>query len=269
MAAVVAHPDDDTFAVGGTVAMHAEDPGFRFTLIHATSGDAGEIADPALASRETLAEVREEEDRRSWRTLGREPDRHEWLRYRDGGLASEDLGELVDRVSATLREERPDVVMTFGPDGVTGHPDHVTIGRAATEAFHRLRGEAIGGFLRLLYTAIPLSELELWNQRLIAEGKEPYRQDRLYDPHGVPDETIGVVVDRTAVAPRVLAALREHRTQASGLEDRPEDQQLAAVTTEHWVVAWPPRSPGDPVLSDVFESLDVMAGRDGRSPDPG
>jgi LmbE family N-acetylglucosaminyl deacetylase len=257
MVAVVAHPDDDTFAVGGTVAMHAEDPGFRFTLIHATSGDAGEIADPSLASRETLAEVREEEDRRSWRALGREPDRHEWLRYPDGDLARADLGELVDRVSVILREERPDVLMTFGPEGITGHPDHVTIGRAATEAFHRVRGEAVGGFLRLLYTAIPMSELQLWNQRLIAEGEEPYRQDRLYDPHGVPDETIGVVVDRTAVAPRVLDALREHRTQASGFEERSEDQQLAALSTEHWVVAWPTLSPGDPVLSDVFEALDI------------
>jgi LmbE family N-acetylglucosaminyl deacetylase len=257
LAAVVAHPDDDTFAVGGSVAMHAEDPGFRFTLIHATSGDAGEIAEPSLATRETLAEVREEEDRRSWRTLGREPDRHEWLRHRDGGLESADLDELVERVSAILRSERPDVVTTFGPDGITGHLDHVTIGRAATEAFHRLRGEAVGGFQRLLYTAIPESELQRWNQRLIAEGREPYRQDRLYDPHSLPDETIGVVVDRTSVAPRVLAALREHRTQTTGFEGWPEEQQLAALATEHWMVAWPPWSPGDPVLSDVFEGLHI------------
>ncbi len=158
-------------------------------------------------------------------------------------------------MSAILREERPDVVMTFGPDGITGHPDHVTIGRAATESFHRLRGEEAEGFQRLLYGAIPLSEVERWNDMLIAEGKEPYNQDRLYDPHGVPDETIGFVVDRTAVSPRVLAALREHRTQSSGFEERPEDQRLAAVAMERGVVAWPPRSPGDPVLTDVFEGL--------------
>jgi LmbE family N-acetylglucosaminyl deacetylase len=257
MAAVVAHPDDDTFAVSGTVAIHADDPGFRFTLIHATSGEAGEIADPSLATRETLGTVREEEDRRSWRTLGREPDRHEWLRYPDGGLANADLDGLVDRVSAVLGEERPDVVMTFGPDGITGHPDHITIGRAATEAFHRLRVEGIGGFRRLLYGAIPLSELQRWNEMLIADGKEPYRQDRLYDPHGVPDETIGVIVDCTAVADRVLAAAREHRTQASGFEDWPEEQQRAAVAMERSVVAWPPWSPDDPVFTDVFEALDA------------
>lgn len=257
LAAVFAHPDDDTFAVSGTVAMHADDPGFRFTLIHATSGEAGEIAEGSPATRDTLAAVREEEDRRSWRTLGCEPDRHEWLRYPDGGLAGADFEELVGRVASILREERPDVVVTFGPEGITGHPDHITIGRAATEAFHQLREEGLGGFSRLLYVAIPLSELLRWNEMLMADGKEPYRQDRLYDPHGVPDETIGFVVDRTAVAARVLAALREHRTQASGFEDRPEDQQLAAVSTERGVVAWPPWSPGDPVLSDVLASLPV------------
>ena len=65
LAAVVAHPDDDTFGCAGTVALHADDAGFRFVLIHVTSGEAGLIADPALATRETLGAVREEEDRRS------------------------------------------------------------------------------------------------------------------------------------------------------------------------------------------------------------
>ncbi len=255
MAAVFAHPDDDTFAVSGTVALHADDPGFRFTLIHATSGEAGEIADPSLATRETLGAVREEEDQRSWRALGREPDRHEWLRYPDGALADADFEGVVDRVSAILRQERPDVVMTFGPDGITGHPDHVMIGRAASEAFHRLRSESVGGFQRLLHGAIPMSEIERWNEMLIADGKEPFRQDRLYDPHGVPDETIGFVVDRTAVVPRVLAALREHRTQSSTFEQRTEDQQLAALSIERGIIAWPPWSPGDAVITDVFEGL--------------
>ncbi len=50
LVAVFAHPDDDTFAVSGTVAFHADDPGFRFTLIHATSGEAGEIADRSVGS---------------------------------------------------------------------------------------------------------------------------------------------------------------------------------------------------------------------------
>ena len=126
LAAVFAHPDDDTFGVAGTVALHAGEPDFRFVLIHATSGEAGMISDPSLATRETLGAVREEEDRRSWVTLGRTPDRHEWLRYPDHGLADVPFDALVERIGAILREECPDVVFTFGEDGITGHPDHIT-----------------------------------------------------------------------------------------------------------------------------------------------
>ena len=101
------------------------------------------ISDPSLATRANLGAVREDEDRRSWVALGRVPDRHEFLRYPDGGVADAPFDELVERIAAILREERPDVVITFGPEGVTGHADHITVGRATTEAFRRCRvGEA-------------------------------------------------------------------------------------------------------------------------------
>jgi LmbE family N-acetylglucosaminyl deacetylase len=256
-AAVVAHPDDDTFGVAGTVALHAADPGFRFILVHATSGEAGPIADPSLATRETLGRVREDEDRRSWSALGREPDRHEWLRYPDHGLADVPFDELVGRIAAILADERPDVVTTFGPDGITGHPDHVAVGAATTEAFHRLRREGAGGFRRLIQVAIPQSMLDTWNERLVAAGREPMDPAQMYHPRGVPDETIGLHVDTSSVAARVVEALREHRTQAGDLEDRfSEDDQLEAVSGERGVIAWPPRAPGDPVLRDAFAGLD-------------
>jgi LmbE family N-acetylglucosaminyl deacetylase len=158
-AAVVAHPDDDTFGVSGTVALHADDPGFTFTLVHVTSGEAGEIADPALATPDRLGEVREQEDIASWRALGREPDRHEFLRYPDGGVAAADRGDLTAAISDVLRRERPDVVVTFGPDGVTGHPDHVATGLATTDAFHLVRSEGGPGLRRLLHNVVPEAAL--------------------------------------------------------------------------------------------------------------
>jgi LmbE family N-acetylglucosaminyl deacetylase len=256
-AAVVAHPDDDTFGVAGTVALHAEDPGFRFILVHATSGEAGMISDPSLATRETLGVVREEEDRRSWIALGRPPDRHEWLRYPDHGVADVPFDELVDRVAAILRDERPDVVTTFGPDGVTGHPDHITIGEATTAAFHRLRNEGIEGFRRLIRVAIPASSIDAWNERLVAAGREPIDPTQMYQPRGVPDETLGLDVDTSGVAQRVVEALREHKTQAADLEDRfPDEEQLALVSRERGLIAWPPWEPGDPMLRDAFDGLD-------------
>lgn len=257
LAVVVAHPDDDTFSVAGSVAMHADDAGFRFVLVHATSGEAGPIADPALATRDTLGRVREEEDRRSWIVLGHEPDRHEWLRYPDHGLADVPFDELVDRIASILRDERPDVIATFGPDGITGHPDHVTVGAATTEAFHRLRREGIVGSERLIHFAIPRSMLDVWNERLVAAGREPLDPTKPYHPRGVPDDAIGLLVDTTSVAPRVVEALKEHRTQAADLEDRmSEEEQLEAMSSDRGVIAWPPREPGGPVLRDVFEGLD-------------
>ena len=61
------------------MALHTNDPDFHFVLIHVTSGENGQIAEGSDATPETLGEVREAEDRRSWEVLGRVPDRHEWL----------------------------------------------------------------------------------------------------------------------------------------------------------------------------------------------
>ena len=68
VACVFAHPDDDTYGVGGSLALHAEDE-LELTVILATSGDAGRIADASLATRQTLASVREAEDLASWLAL--------------------------------------------------------------------------------------------------------------------------------------------------------------------------------------------------------
>jgi LmbE family N-acetylglucosaminyl deacetylase len=162
-AAVVAHPDDDTFGCSGTVALHAGDPAFRFVLVHVTSGERGEISDPSLATPQTLGAVREEEDRRSWIELGRAPDRHEFFRLPDGGVADHPFEDLVGRIAEVLREERPDVVGTFGPEGVTGHPDHIATGRATDAAFEHVRREPGRGLQRLLHVGLPAAAMAMFN----------------------------------------------------------------------------------------------------------
>jgi LmbE family N-acetylglucosaminyl deacetylase len=256
LAVILAHPDDDTWGSSGTVALHAADPLFDFTLVLATSGDAGEIADPSLATLETLAAVREEEDRASWRTLGREPDRLEFLRYPDGALIEADREELVERVAQVLRETTPDVVVTFGPDGITGHDDHVTIGLATTEAFHRVRSEGLSkdGLRRLLYNVVTQSEIDAMNERLVAAGQAPIDPTQPFQPRGVPDDTLGVLTDTSAVWSRKFRALREHRTQADG-QGFPDELWPEVLGRERFVIAWPEREPGAPVLPDVFDGL--------------
>jgi LmbE family N-acetylglucosaminyl deacetylase len=249
VACVFAHPDDDTYGLGGSLAIHAGDD-LEVTVVLATSGDAGRIADPSLATRETLGRVREAEDVASWRALGLEPDVR-FLRHPDGRLAEVPRDELVGEIGGALRSARPDVVVTFGPDGITGHADHVTIGAATTEAFHAARASGGEGFGNLLYTAIPASALDRLNEGLRERGLEPIDSTQPFMPRGVPDDEIGARVDCSAAYERKLEALRSHRTQAE-MEDVPFDLWPDLLGTEAFVVAWPERSRGDPVATDLL-----------------
>jgi LmbE family N-acetylglucosaminyl deacetylase len=255
LAAVLAHPDDDAFGITGTVALHADDPGFAFALVLATSGEQGMISDPSLATRETLGEVREREDLAGWRSLGREPDRLEFLRYPDGGVAGVPFEELVGRIAGILGEERPDVVITFGPEGVTAHPDHITVGLAATEAFHRLRATGGDGFLRLLHNRLRKSDIDWFSDELQRRGMDPIDQTAVFQPHGVPDELVKVIVDCRPVWRRKRVALDQHRTQADDTQSVPEDLEERVFGTETFAQVWPELDPAAAPLGDIFEGL--------------
>jgi LmbE family N-acetylglucosaminyl deacetylase len=253
LAAVFAHPDDDTYGVGGTVGLHA-DAGIEVTAILATSGDAGRIFDPSLATPQNLGLVREGEDRAAWGELGVKPAMH-FLRHPDGGLQGVPRDELVGRIAELLATARPEVVVTFGPDGVTGHEDHIAVGEAATAGFHRARERSPEeGLARLLYVAIPQSRLDRLNALVRERGIEPLDPTQPFVPRGVPDETIAVMVDCSTVYQRKLEAVRQHRTQGE-LEDVPYELWPEVLAREAFVLAWPKRVPGGPVLSDVFEGL--------------
>ncbi|GAB4098746.1 PIG-L deacetylase family protein [Sinomonas halotolerans] len=254
---VVAHPDDDAYGIAGSVALHAHEPAFRFVLVHATDGAAGLIAPEVDATPATLGQVRRGEDDLAWRAHGRGPDRHEWLGYDDGFLAEADPAALAGCVREIMDEERPDVVCTFGPDGVTGHPDHLAIGRATDAAFASLTEDGGPGLRRLLHWALTQSTWLQINRARQAAGMPPWDPTRLYHFRGIPDEDIHVQVDTSAVAERVVAGLAEHRSQRLSLFDHPASREawIKAAAHEHFVQAWPPRARGLPLLTDVFEGL--------------
>jgi len=253
LTAVFAHPDDDSYGIAGSVALLAGQ--IELTVVLATSGEAGRIADPSLAAPENLGRVREEEDRASWRALGVTPARLEFLRYRDGSL-NEVGEELVERLVGLLLEAKPEVVVSFGPDGVTGHEDHVAIAAVAREAFHRAREDLDdeGALFRLLQVAIPQSRLDRFAELMREHGLEPPDPTQPFQPRGVPDHTIAVSVDVSGVYPRKLEAIRAHRTQDE-MAELPEDLWPAILSEEHFVMAWPERSEGAPVLRGMFDGL--------------
>lgn len=128
---VFAHPDDEVFCAGGTLA-HWADGGAETMIVSATRGEAGQIQDAHAASRATLGAVREQELRAACARLGVR--RAVCLDYPDGALAAVDSATLSADVAAYIREFQPDIVVTFGPDGGSGHPDHIAISLATAQA---------------------------------------------------------------------------------------------------------------------------------------
>ena len=257
LAFVVAHPDDDAYGIAGTVALHATDPEFRFILIHATDGGGGDIREGFAASRESLGRIRRDEDEAAWRALGREPDRHEWLGFPDGEVDQVPFEELAGAIETILQEERPTVVGTFGPDGVFGHPDHIAVGAATDAVFMRHAASSGTGFRRLLHGAVPQTVFERWNRQRAQLSLPVFEPTAMYHMRGVPDEEIGLVVDCRPVADRIVAGLQEHRSQHHVMSDDPADiERWRRVVSREWhVVAWPPRPPTAPLLTDIFDVL--------------
>jgi LmbE family N-acetylglucosaminyl deacetylase len=108
-----AHPDDETYLAGGVSAL-LTDAGHRVVCITATRGEAGGDGQVRTVELDAALEV-----------LG--VSEHHWLDYPDGGCAEVDAAEASARIRAVVDEVQPDTVLTFGPDGITGHPDHQTV----------------------------------------------------------------------------------------------------------------------------------------------
>jgi LmbE family N-acetylglucosaminyl deacetylase len=144
--AVLAHPDDESFGLGGTLAIYARQ-GLETHLICATRGEAGTVDEEHLQGFKDTAEMRTEELNRAAKILGLKD--VIFLGYRDSGMpGSEDnkhpeaqinhsLDEVAGRVVKYIREIRPDVVLTFDPIGGYKHPDHIHIHRATVLAFEK------------------------------------------------------------------------------------------------------------------------------------
>ncbi|HEM62462.1 MAG TPA: PIG-L family deacetylase [Chloroflexi bacterium] len=130
--AVFAHPDDEAFGTGGTLARYARE-GCDVYLVTATRGEAGEIAVPELTTPADLPFVREQELRCACELYGIHPPR--FLDYPDGLLPIIHQGQAVGKLVRLIRELKPHVLITFGPDGIYGHYDHIAAHHWTTIAF--------------------------------------------------------------------------------------------------------------------------------------
>jgi LmbE family N-acetylglucosaminyl deacetylase len=138
-----AHPDDEAFLSAGLMA-DAVALGERVVCVTATRGELG-VQDPERWPPEKLAEIREAELQESFRILG--VTEHHWLDYPDGGCHLVDDEDATARLAQIIEDVQPQSVLTFGPDGMTAHQDHMAVSRWTTLAFARSAPEGS----RLLY----------------------------------------------------------------------------------------------------------------------
>jgi N-acetyl-1-D-myo-inositol-2-amino-2-deoxy-alpha-D-glucopyranoside deacetylase len=198
---VHAHPDDEAISTGG-VMMKAKAHGHRVVLVTATRGEVGEIhnMDPE-ASRPRLGEIRTEELKAAGEILG--VDRIEFLGYRDSGMVdtadNKDprsfhqarLDEAAAKLAVLVREERPDVVVTYAEDGVYGHPDHIKAYQVTNAALDLLEREGWAP-KKLYYMAIPRSLMEAFASQMPEEAQ---RQNSNMRIAGTPDELVTTRID--------------------------------------------------------------------------
>lgn len=123
---VWAHPDDETYLCGGLMAA-ARRAGQRVVCVTATRGELGSTDPDRWANGPELAKLRTTELATALAALG--VDEHVWLDYPDGSCDQVDDDEAVARIRAIAQDVKPDTVLTFGPDGMTWHNDHISVGR--------------------------------------------------------------------------------------------------------------------------------------------
>lgn len=195
LAAVFAHPDDETFGCAGALAL-AADAGRVTRLLIATRGEAGTAdgsPDPAMGDQ------REDELRCAAAKIGLN-EVSVLDGYPDGGVADQPFDRLVDEITAWLAERRPNAVITFGPHGVTGHPDHIVVGSATRWAIERLAETGIAP--GAVYVVSPV----------FAPGHK--RFDLSAEEQGATHR-----IDVTGVAGRKLAALECHASQPDAKQE--------------------------------------------------
>jgi N-acetyl-1-D-myo-inositol-2-amino-2-deoxy-alpha-D-glucopyranoside deacetylase len=241
--AVFAHPDDESLLAGGTLAACAG-AGVDVGALSLTRGELGEIADPALATRDDLGAVRAGELAAAGRALG--ASWTECLDFPDGSLEWAPADEVREAVAQRISDHRPRAVITFAPEGLYWHPDHL--------ATHRLTVEAVAGASEplWLYGATWPAGLA---ERLVSEVRALGLAVDLWglDPaaFGAEEESITTVLDVRPVLAAKLAALRAHRTQLGSehlLSTMPDEVASKLLSREYFVRLQAPGESADWLL---------------------
>jgi LmbE family N-acetylglucosaminyl deacetylase len=234
--AVVAHPDDESMGLGGTLVAYAAQD-VEISIVVATRGEQGwrgeapERPDPA-----EFGALREAELRAAAQLLGAQE--IVFLDYADGELGQVDAEEATRRIAREIRRFRPQVVVTFGPDGAYGHPDHIAISRLTTsavvwaaDAARLIPGAADAhGVDKLYYRIWTEAEAEAYAE---AFGEASITVDAAARSFpGWPEWAVSARLNTREFWTNVWGAVRSHRSQVSNVAT--VDRFSAAAQERLW-----------------------------------
>jgi LmbE family N-acetylglucosaminyl deacetylase len=276
--AVLAHPDDESLGFGGTLAKCASE-GVDTFLVTATRGESGRFRgirreDPRHPGPRQLGTIRESELRAAASVLGIKE--VTFLDYRDQEVDRADPREAVARIVGHLRRTRPDVVLTFGPDGSYGHPDHIAIcqyttaavAAAADSSFLTGRNSAAPHHLvkKLYYLAQNAATFKAYQEAVGKLVSHVDGHERQATPW--PDWALTTVIDTHDLWPTVWRAVSCHESQVSGydrLKDLPEEHHRALWGSQSFYRVLSTVNGGRQQETDLFEGIRADSSTPGKA----
>jgi len=256
--AVLAHPDDESLGIGGTLAKYASE-GIETYLVTATRGERGrfgengEMPPPGVVGRVREAELREAANVLNVREVS-------FLDYNDGNLDRANVSEAVTKIADHIRRVKPQVVITFGPEGAYGHPDHIAISQFATAAVVIAASEDGSSqqhrVSKLYYIEWSRQKWEAYQTALRDLTSNVDGIKRKSSPW--PDWALTTAIDTSQVYATVWKAVSCHKTQMSiykNLEHLPDEKHKAIWGTQEFYRAFSLVNGGRARESDLFEGL--------------
>jgi LmbE family N-acetylglucosaminyl deacetylase len=230
---VLAHPDDESLGTGGALALAAAD-GVATYLVTATRGERGRFGTGPRPDDSVVGRTREAELRVAAKELGIRDACV--LGYPDGALDQVDAAEAIARIATQIRRVQPHVVITFGPEGAYGHPDHIAISQLTTAAIVQAAdgswnaSSAAHSVSKLYFIAWSAAKWAAYQAALKRLVSVVDGQERQVTPW--PDWAVTTVLDTTRVWATVWRAVSCHQTQMSIYDT------LAGLADEHQRALW-------------------------------
>lgn len=269
---IFAHPDDESLGAGGAIAKYARE-GVETYLVAATRGERGRFGDSGESpGPEAVGQAREAELRAAAHELGIKE--VSFLDYQDAELDQADPAEAIGRIVNHIRRLQPDVVVTFGPDGAYGHPDHIAISQFTTAAVTCSADAAYEPAQEFPPHRVSKLYYLAWREATWAAYQEALRNistkvdGEQRNAVAWPDWMVTTTIDAGHYWKHVWRAVRCHKTQMSiykGLAELSDERHRALWGVQEFYRVFSLVNGGRRPETDLFEGLRKTEGKSGGS----